>query len=70
MTLEQILPLLSTLDTNDKLRLIDVLARQLIQERGQAERWSARSLKGALKHFGPSPSLEEFGEARREMWGR
>lgn len=50
------LPLLTSLDTDEK--------------RGLANRPPARSLKGALKNFGPGPSLEEIREARREMWER
>lgn len=71
MTLDQALPLLATLDTDDKLRLIDFLARELLLERGRNEAAPpAASLRGALKQFGPSPSLDEMKAVRREMWAR
>ena len=68
MTLSQAIPILTTLNAEDKLRLIDLLAQQLLQERNQTTAAATRSLRGVLKHFGPSPSLEDFREVRREMW--
>jgi hypothetical protein len=70
MTLGQAIPILATLNAEDKLRLIDLLARQLLEERAPAGSTATKSLRGVLKHFGPSPALEEFREVRQEMWTR
>lgn len=70
MTLSQAIPILTTLNAEDKLRLIDLLAQQLLQERAQVSPTATGSLRGVLKHFGPSPSLEDFREVRRERFGR
>ena len=70
MTLEEAVPLVSMLPTDDKLRLIDLLARQLLGEPLPPGPRTGASLRGALKHLGPAPSFEEFQEARRDAWAR
>jgi hypothetical protein len=66
--LDQIRDLSQNLSPQDKLRLIDDLVQQLLQERPTPAKKPHRSLWGALAHLGPAPSAEEIDEARREAW--
>ncbi len=66
--LDQILDLTQRLSSRDKLRLIDSLARQLLQEAEPTHPTPRPSLRGALAHLGPAPSAEDIDEARREAW--
>lgn len=68
MTLEEPVPLISTLPSDDKLRRIDLLARQLLGEALPSLLRTGASLRGALQHLGPAPSFEDFHAARREAW--
>ncbi|HWE39105.1 MAG TPA: hypothetical protein VG406_21330 [Isosphaeraceae bacterium] len=68
-TLEQVRNLARGLGPRDKLKLIDDLARQLIEEVPPAPaKHPFPSMRGALAHLGPGPSAEEIDEARREAW--
>lgn len=66
VALDQILDLTRRLSSQDKLRLIDTLAQQLLQETRSTQ--PRRSLLGILADLGPAPSAEEIDEARREAW--
>jgi len=67
VALDQILDLTRRLSSQDKLRLIDTLAQQLLQEMRPTQP-PRRSLRGILADLGPAPSAEEIDEARREAW--
>ena len=69
---EHVLDLAKALSREDRLRIVGRLAEDMI-ERGEASGEPPRpreSLRGAWKDLGPSPSPEDFEEARREMAGR
>lgn len=66
-TIDQARELIQTLTPRDKLRLIEELAREVLQDYPSSGAPSV-SFRGALKHLGPAPSAEEIDEARREAW--
>jgi hypothetical protein len=66
--LDQILDLTQRLSSRDKLRLIDTLAQQLLQEAEPTRPTPRPSLRGILADLGPAPSVEEIDEAQREAW--
>lgn len=57
-----------TLKPEEQVALIGDLAAKLHGKFSPPEQKPFRSLYGALKDFGPSPSKEEIDEARREAW--
>ncbi|HEY3228809.1 MAG TPA: hypothetical protein VGJ87_06285 [Roseiflexaceae bacterium] len=68
VALDQVIDLTKRLSSQDKLRLIDTLAQQLLHESESARPTPRRSLRGLLADLGPAPSAEEMDEARREAW--
>jgi hypothetical protein len=70
MRIEDALPLISQLSTEDKLRLIDLLAKQLLEERQQAAVEGTRRIYGLLNNQEQAPSQEEIQQARRKMWSK
>jgi hypothetical protein len=68
LMLEQIRDLSKNLSPQDKLRLIDDLVQQLLQEQPASAKKPYRSLWGALADLGPGPSAEDIDEMRREAW--
>lgn len=68
-TIDQARELIQTLTPRDKLRLIEELAREVLQDYPSSGAPTPHpSLWGALAHLGPAPSAEEIDEARREAW--
>ena len=70
MSFDEIVPIIRGLSAEDQIRLIDVLARQLLERTAAAPAVSPPSLFGALGHLGRAPTAEEIDEARREAWAQ
>jgi hypothetical protein len=68
VTLDQVRDLSKGLSSKDKLRLIDDLVRQLLQEPPSPVKPSSPSLWGVLAHLGPAPSAEDIDPIRRDAW--
>jgi hypothetical protein len=70
VTLEQIRDMSRFLSPDDKLRLIDDLVHQLLDQPAPApaRKTSFRSLWGALADLGPAPSEEDIDAMRREVF--
>jgi hypothetical protein len=64
------LELAKTLSGKEQLRLVAELVQDLIADEGlvEAPKKPFQSVRGTLKGLGPSPSPEDFDEARRAMW--
>jgi hypothetical protein len=67
MTLEQAVRALQNLPA-EKQEVVARLIQILAEPEGEAERARIPSWIGILKGSGPSPSLEECREARRQCW--
>ena len=67
VTLDQVLDLARRLSSEDKLRLIERLAPQVLQAFHPTPPHPSTSLDGILADLGPAPSLEDIAEVRHEM---
>lgn len=69
---DHVLGLAKTLLGKEQLRLVAELVQALIADEGliEAPKMPFKSVRGILKGYGPSPSSEDFDEARRAMWER
>jgi hypothetical protein len=67
MRIEEVLPLVSQLSTEDKLRLIDLLAKQLLEEQLQAGRGDTHRMYALLIDQEQDSSQEEIPKPRREI---
>jgi hypothetical protein len=68
VTLEQVRDLSKSLSPHDKLRLIDDLVHQLLNQPAPPPKTSFRSLWGALAGLGPVPSAEDIDAMRRDAF--
>lgn len=72
VTVEQVLNLALALNASEQARLLTRLAaviEQTVVAKESSVASARRSARGLLEHLGPTPSVQEIDEARREMWG-
>ncbi len=67
-TLEEVLRLARRLSPQDKLRLIERIAREMARESLPLRPSPRRSLWGLCADLGSAPSAEEIDRARQEEW--
>jgi hypothetical protein len=68
VSLEEVLDLAKQLSALDKLRLIERIAPEIVQEVATAQRVPRESLRGLWR--GIDINDEDLAEVRREMWGQ
>jgi hypothetical protein len=67
MTAEQLEGMLRSLPPAEKIRLIEILARQILEQNSTTTQRPCPSLLGLCKDLAPAPSADEIDQARKEM---
>ncbi|MDW7712255.1 MAG: hypothetical protein SCH98_17445 [Deferrisomatales bacterium] len=68
MSVDQVVSLARHLPPADKLRLIELIARELSEQQLGSPGGEMRPTVGLCADLGAAPSAEDIDEARQEMW--